>query len=60
MDNVTIKNRLNQAVEIGILDESGTVKSVKLPPRKTVGPYKRNQLAPITHQLAARGCVKIK
>ena len=59
MDNVKVKNRLKQAIEIGILDESGTVQSVKLPPRATVGPFKRNQLAPITHQLASRKCVKI-
>ncbi len=59
MPNV-VRNKLNQTLEVTILDESGSPTALRIPAHETSDPLPIERVPSHTHQLAANGHLKIR
>lgn len=55
---VMLHNKLNQTVDIAILDDAGVPQAVKMSPRGRHGPVDSARLGKVTKNLIAEGHIK--
>ncbi|KKL52114.1 hypothetical protein LCGC14_2288730 [marine sediment metagenome] len=53
-----LHNKLNQTVEIAVLDAAGVPRTVKMSPRGRHGPVDSAKLGKVTENLIARGHIR--